>query len=112
MGGGYAALILPGCPKANDSDDFWLSEYPQRVLKPQRTINTEVEAEIGKPKRSEGLLVALTRSFAPANTISWLSISSVPISPGIDLWGKETVQGPHMFSEQAGTSCPCYSLAH
>lgn len=48
------------------------------------------------------------RSFAPAKIISWLSVSFVLISTGKDLWGKEAIRGPHMFSEQAGTSCPCY----
>lgn len=57
---------------------------------------------------SEGLLAVVTRSFAPANVISWLSVSFVRISAGRNLWGKKTVWGPHVFSEQAGTSCPCY----
>lgn len=52
------------------------------------------------------------RSFAPANIISWLSVSFVLISTGKDLWGKEAIRGPHMFSEQAGTSCPCYRAWH
>lgn len=38
----------------------------------------------------------------------WLSVSFVWISAGRNLWGKKTVWSPHVFSEQAGTSCPCY----
>lgn len=61
---------------------------------------------------NEGLLAAITRLFAPADSISWLLVSFVLISASRDLWGKDTVWGPHMFSEQAGTSCPCYRAWH
>lgn len=83
-----------------------------RRFRSRGTINAVVEAEIGKSELTEGLLAAVTRSLAPANTISWLSVSFVLISACRDLWGKKTVQGPHMFSEQAGTSCPCYRAWH
>lgn len=67
-----------------------------------------MEAETRISEWSEGLLAVVTRSFAPANVISWLSVSFVRISAGRNLWGKKTVWSPHVFSEQAGTSCPCY----